>query len=183
MSASENSHEREDAVLWRWPAGSWEWLRAGTWVWGKSSVALLSVALGIAVVTGVMVNAYLTRDDFADAGAVLTDAGLGMLVGVMFVLAPAAVLYAVGYPRVPRLTLTARDVRVESGLPWRRAITVPRSEIRAAVVYEGDGTVILLGDDGDLLRLRHVGKAAAFAEALGWPRRPWPGPCANRPRL
>lgn len=174
MSAPADSPARDDAVLWRWPAGPWEWLGAGAWVWGKLSITLLSVALGIAVGAGTLLNAYLQYQDLAGVGAVLMDAGLGLLIGATLVLAPAAVLYAFGFLRVPRLTLTARDIRVESCLPWRRAQTVPRSEIRAAVVYEGDGAVDLMGDGGALLRVRHVTKAAAFAEALAAPTLAWP---------
>lgn len=174
MSAPVDSLARGDAVLWRWPAGPWEWLRAGKWVWDKASISLLSVALGIAVGTGMLFNAYLYRHDLAGVGTVLMDAGLGVVVGATLVLAPAAVLYAFGYLRVPRLTLTARDLRVESCLPWRRAKIVPRSEIRATVIYEGDGAVVLMGNSGELLHVRHVGKAPAFAEALAAPTLAWP---------
>ena len=172
MTGQADSLVREDAILWRWPAGPREWLRAGTFTWGARGVALLGIALGIAIGSGIT-TAYLSRDDLPDLDAVFLGAGLSAIVGTTLVLAPAAVLYAMGYRRVPRLTLTAHDVRVEFGLPWRRAKTVLRSEVHAAVVYEGDGTVALWGENGELMRLHHVGKSAAFAAALAVPTLAW----------
>ena len=173
MTVLPDSLAREDAILWRWPAGPWEWLRAGTFVWGAGKVALLGIGLGIAIGSAIIVKAYVSRNDLPDLDAILVGAGSSVFIGTTLVLAPAAVLYAMGYRRVPRLTLTAHDVRVEFGLPWRRAKTVLRSEVHAAVVYEGDGTVALWGENGKLMRLHHVGKAAAFAEALAVPTLAW----------
>jgi hypothetical protein len=173
MTGQADSLAREDAILWRWPAGPWEWLRAGALLWGASKVVLLGIGLGIAIGAGITVKAYLSRNDLPDLDAILMGAGVSLFVGITLVLAPAAVLYASGYLRVPRLTLTARAVRVEFGLPWRRVKTLPRSEIHAAVVYEGDGTVALRGETGELMRLHHVGEVAAFAEALAVPTLAW----------
>lgn len=171
---SANNASRDDTVLWCWPAGRWEWHRAGAWVWGRWSVAMLGTGLGIAVGAGMMTNAYLLREDTASAGAMLFGASTGLLIGAVLVLAPASILYAMGCLFVPRLVLTGQDIRVESHVPWRRSRTVPRSEVLATVIYEGDGTVVLVNNSGSMLRVRHVRKAAAFAEALGAPALAWP---------
>lgn len=174
MTAPRGSFARDDAVLWRWPAGPWEWLRAGAWVWGAGAITLVSIFVGASAGMAFLVGNYLRQQYLAEAGTVLIQGGLVLLVGLAFTSVPVALLFAYGYIRVPRLTLTARDFRVESRLPWRRAKTVPRSEIRAAVVYEGDGVVFLMGDGRELLHVRHVGTATAFADALAAPTLTWP---------
>ena len=74
----------------------------------------------------------------------------------------------------PRITLTAGEVRIDAGFLRRRETTLPRSDIRSAVIYDGDGTVVLLGGEGELLRIHHVGEATTFAETLGVPTVAWP---------
>ena len=176
MSAPADSLARGDAVLWRWPAGPWEWLRAGAWAWNSRWLAallapLIGLALVIVLAAGFMGGAATLREGADDA---LLQTGLVLLVVIVFAGAPPALALAFGCLRVQQLTLTAGEVRMTTRFPWRREKTVPRSDIRSVVIYEGDGTVVLLAGEGELLRARHVTKAAAFAEALAAPTLAWP---------
>ncbi|MBE9558869.1 MAG: hypothetical protein IMF08_18570, partial [Proteobacteria bacterium] len=53
------------------------------------------------------------------------------------------ILY-VGYNRVSRITLTEREIRHAIGFPWPSHETIARADVRSVVIYEGDGTVVLL---------------------------------------
>jgi hypothetical protein len=122
--------------------------------------------------------------DLADGGS----EGPSVLLLSLVVIAAAAwffgfFLFYLGYNRVSRVAVTDGEIRHAIGYPWPRYQTVRRSDVRAAVVHEGDGTVVLLGEAGALLRTRHMAGAAAFAEALGAPTVAWPVRVGGDPGL
>lgn len=162
---------REDELLWRSPTSAREWLRAGCWVWGSSNIALTATAVGMAI--GVFYMTLMAMEA-SDAGVSPLKIGLILLAAIIFVGVAFAALCGIGSLFVLRLTLTAHEVRMAIRCPWRREKTVARSNIRSAVIYEGAGTVILLGDGGELLRTHHVTRSAAFAEGLAAPTVAWP---------
>ena len=174
MSAPAHSLARGDAVLWQWPTGPREWLRAGMWVWSGRSVALVWVVVGMAVSSAILSSNYLRQQVPANADAELMQMVLAILALTVLFGAPMAVMTGIGCLLVPRLTLTARTVRMATRFPWLQGKTVPQSDIRSVVIYEGDGTVVLLGEDSEILRARHVTRATAFAEALDAPTVAWP---------
>jgi hypothetical protein len=121
---------------------------------------------------------------FAGGGEAGASNSLPLLFGVagiawMF----GYLVFYVGYNRVSRIILTDSEIRHAIGFPWPRHETIPRADVRSVVVYEGDGTVLLLGGAGELLRARHLAGAADFAEALGTPTVAWPVRSSGDPHL
>ena len=166
-----NSAAREDEVLWQSPTGAREWLRAGWSGWTASSIALIAVAMGMGI--GAF---YITLMAFEASapGVSPLRIGLILLAALVFLCAVLAAFCGIGCLFTSHLALTAGGVRMAVGFPRRREKTIAQSDIRSAVIHEGDGTIILRGDGGELLRARHVTRPIEFAEALGAPTVAWP---------
>lgn len=171
MSGTENVAAREDAVLWQWPKGAREWLRAGCWVWRSRSMLLMAVVLGIYLGGFLLV--------FSGAIMVLGGADFAVLAAsalliVILIGVPAIMLTGFGCLMVSRLTIARDEVRLASRIPWRRVEAVARSDIRSVEIHEGDGAIALYGDAGEMLSASHVAKSADFAAVLDMPTLAWP---------
>lgn len=160
---------RGDAILWQWPGGPWERLRKGPATQNAGRWEIRVFILG-----GFFAVAWIMF------GVPDGKTGSELLLPLLLTFAAAIAwifgffnLY-LGYNRVSQLTLTVDEIHHAIGFPWPRHETIARADIRSVVVYEGDGTILLLGEAGELLRTRHLAEATVFAEALDAPTVVWP---------
>lgn len=161
---------REDEALWRSPTGAREWLRAGCWVWSARSMFLVALVIGI-FIGGLVLVASLAF--IVLWGNDIAVASISVLLVTVMIGAPAALLTGFGCLMVPQLTITRDEIRLVRYAPWRREKAVAKSEIRSAIIHEGDGAVTLLGDAGVLLFAHHMAKSSDFIEKLNVPAIAW----------
>ena len=164
-------------ILWRSPAGPW-----ARWRVGRNLANLTRGEVLVMISGGVLgLILMLKSGGGGEAGA---SNSLPLLFGVAgFAWIFGYLVFYVGYNRVSSITLTDREIRHAIGFPWPRHETIRRADVRSVVVYEGDGTVVLLGEASELLRARHLAGAADFAEALGAPTVAWPVRPGGDPHL
>lgn len=177
MNRSVVSPGPQNAIQWQSPSGVWARLTVGAryanptrfegWVYLGGAVALLLF--------------FVALPDSTHADGIPELSIAVLILAIAWVLGFLA-LY-LGYNRVSQVTVTEREVGHAIGFPCPRHETVLRSDVHAAVVYEGDGTVVLLGESGPLMHARHLDGAAVFAEALGAPTVVWPARAGGDPHL
>lgn len=177
MSSAANIAPASEEILWRSPAGAWARWRAGR------NFANLTRGEVLVMISGGVLGLILTlmSGGGGEAGASNLLPLLFGVVGIVWIF--GYLVFYVGYNRVSGITLTDCEIRHAIGFPWPRHEAVPRADIRSVVVYEGDGTVVLLGAAGELLRTRHLAGAAEFAEVLGAPTVAWPVRPGGDPHL
>lgn len=177
-SAANMAPAANEEILWQSPAGAWARLAAG------GRYANLTRGEVLVMISGGVLGLILTLMSGGGRGEAGASNLLPLLFGVVgTVWIFGYLVFYVGYNRVSGITLTDCEIRHAIGFPWPRHETILRADVRSVVVYEGDGTAVLLGEAGELLRTRHLAGATAFAEALGAPTVAWPSRPGGDPHL
>lgn len=166
MTAPTNIPARDDPVLWRWPEGPWERVaaRLGT---GGAEAAATAVILCVLPPAWTALAAIILLDNEStvlQATAVLA----------VFALSSGFVLFAGLLRRGSRVVLTEKYLLHRAGFDRSGWKSVSVDAISMVLIYEGDGAIVLFGREGILLRTRHVGNPAGFADAVGAPTVFWP---------